>query len=127
MPETGILLKDHVLLLVAWVDLILTIVGGALIVAGIATMAKSLDRRCKNRVEQLSQRLKAIGFIKLWALLFANSSVLGVIIGFLSGSKVFLYGNFVVGVLFLIFFIMIKRTHQLVSKELESVKAILSS
>lgn len=126
MPETGTLIKDYILPLMVWADLILTIIGGALVVAGVVAMAKSSNRRCKNRVEQLSQRLRAIGFIKLWALIFANSSVLGVIIGFLSGGKGFVYGNFVVGVLFLIFFIMIKRTYQLVSKELELVKAILS-
>ncbi|MBI2064180.1 MAG: hypothetical protein HYT66_00495 [Candidatus Yanofskybacteria bacterium] len=127
MPETGVLLKDYVLPVVVVLELICTIIGGIFVVASMVVGARSLNRRRKNRIEELSWRLKSMEYIKTWTLLFMVCCVFGVVISLIADEKALLYLNFLAAVLFLMLFLGIRRMHELVSKELNSVKAILNS
>ena len=127
MPETGVLLKDYVLPVVVVLELICAIIGSIFVVASMVAGARSLNRRCKNRIEELSWRLKSMGYTKTWTLLFVVCCVFGVVISLISDEKALLYLNFLAAVLFLLLFLGIRQAHELVSKELDSVKAILNS
>lgn len=127
MPETGTLLTDYVLPVVVLLGLVFTIVSGSLVVMSVIAGARSASRRRKNRIEQLNWRLKSLGYIKLWTLLFAVSSIFGVIIGFIADEKWLLYGNFFIGILFLVFFSAVRQMYRILLKELKSAKAILSN
>ena len=127
MPETGILLKDYVLPIVVLLGLICVIIGGIFVVASMVAGVRALNRRCKNRVEELSWQLKSVEYTKTWALLFVVSSVFGVVVSLIADEKALLCLNFLAAVLFLVFFWVIRQEHDLVSKKLDSVKAILNS
>ena len=127
MTETSVLLKDYVLPVVVLLGLLCTIMGSIFIVASVVVGARSKSPQCKNRMGKLGWQLKALKYTKLWTLLFVLSSVLGVATGFIIGEKALLYTNFFMAVLFLMFFLGIRRAHELVSKEFNSIKAILGN
>jgi len=124
MPETGTLLVNYILPIAVLLDLICTILAYVFLIASIIAMKKSASQR-KNRFEHLNWRLKVLKYTKIWTLLYAIASVSGVTIGLAVGQKVLMYGNFLVGVLFAVFFLVIRQAHQIVLKEFNSAKAIL--
>lgn len=126
MSEIGTLLKNYILPIVAIFSLILSIIGAVFVVVSMVACVKS-TRFCKSRVEQMNWRLKSTGYIKIWTLIFAIVSFSGVIIGLLISQRVLMYGNLFLGILFLIFYAVMRQTYQLMLNEFNLAQAILGT